>query len=207
MTIAVTAARGLLTTVRPTKTGTRPNVRRVVTSAAATATKTSADDGDDRVQDEIVRTLNAQLAEYKETQRTAVVRYIRYEVKKREVIDDHFDAMAETRRTIADQTRKYLQDLERLTESRVSLALNCALADILDDLGELQREIDDWKMIERAPDDIGGIFGRMNEGLFFKNLYDDKPRRPERASHAAISFATVSYVLLAVVVLACVILR
>jgi hypothetical protein len=196
------------TTARvPTKTGMRPNVRRrVVTSAAATATKTSADGGgDDRVQDEIVRTLNAQLAEYKETQRTAVVRYIRYEVKKREVIDDHFDAMAETRRSIADQTRKYLQDLERLTESRVSLAMNCALADILDDLSELQREVDDWK-IEHAPDDIG-IFGRMNEGLFFKNLYDDKPRRPERAATAAVSYAAVSYVLLAVVVLACVILR
>jgi hypothetical protein len=197
-----------ITTARvPTRTGTRPNVRRRVTSAAATATKTSADGGgDDRVQDEIVRTLNAQLAEYKETQRTAVVRYIRYEVKKREVIDDHFDAMAETRRTIADQTRKYLQDLERLTESRVSLALNCALADILDDLGELQREIDDWK-IDHAPDDVRGVFGRMNEGLFFKNLYDDEPRRPERAASAAVSYAAVSYVVLAVAVLACVISR
>jgi hypothetical protein len=157
--------------------------------------------GDDRVQDEIVRSLNAQLAEYKKTQRTAVVQYIRYEVKKREVIDDHFDAMAETRRSIADQTRKYLQDLERLTESRVSLALNCALADILDDLSELQREVDDWK-IEHAPDDIG-IFERMNEGLFFKKLYDEKPpRRPEGHGYAA-----VSYVVLAVVVLACVISR
>lgn len=184
-----------------------------VRCVAALKTSVGEDDGrkgDGQIQDEIVRSLNAQLAEYKKTQQNAVVKYIRYEVKKQEIVDDHFDAMAETRRSIADQSRKYLRELETLTESRVSLALNCALADILNDLSELQREVDEWKIVQ-APE-IRGIFERMNEGLFFKKLYEEKPsRRPEEpkyvSSYVAVSYAAVSYVVLAIVVIACVMLR
>lgn len=156
--------------------------------------------GDGKVQDAIVRSLNSQLMEYRKTQRNAVVKYVRYEVKKREIVDDHFDSMAATRRSIADQTRRYLRDLELLTESRVSLALNCALADILEDLNELQREVDGWK-IDHAPE-VRGVFERMNEGLFFKKLYDGSPSRlPEGHNYTAVSYFVI---LLAV---ACVILH
>lgn len=187
-------------------TGTAKLLCRRATVVATVKTSVGEDDGrkgDGRVQDEIVRSLNAQLAEYKKTQQNAVVKYIRYEVKKQEIVDDHFDAMAKTRESIAEQSRKYLRDLETLTDSRVSLALNCALADILKDLNDLQREVDEWKIVQ-APE-IRGIFERMNEGLFFKKLYSESPPLPSR-NHNYVDFTAVSYLVILLAV-ACVISR
>jgi RNA processing factor Prp31 len=203
MSRPVTMTRAV-TTTRAGRLGRRVTVSAAVKTSAGEGDgrKDDGRKGDGRVQDEIVRSLNAQLAEYKKTQQNAVVKYIRYEVKKQEIVDDHFDAMAKTRESIADQSRKYLRDLETLTDSRVSLALNCALADILKDLNELQREVDEWK-IDQAPE-IRGIFERMNEGLFFKKLYGESPPRPPPVHNT--DFTAVSYlvILLAVV---CVISR
>lgn len=142
--------------------------------------------GDGDVQDAIVRSLNSQLAEYKRTQRNVVLKRLRYEIRKREVLDDHYETLARTRRSIAAQTRRSLRDLERLTESRANLAMNCALSDILEELDELQRDL----TFDRAT--TIDTFDRLNEGLFFKNLYDGNPPRfPEHNNYAAVSYIVI----------------
>jgi hypothetical protein len=137
--------------------------------------------------DDVLKKLNRQLAEYKIAQRAAMMNHLRFEMKKREILDDHYETLEESRRSIADQTTRYLHDLEDLTESRVDVSLNYVLADILEDLNELQRELNALKNIENVDDDhddiVRNIFKRMNDGLFFKKLYSsDSIQRPAEST-------------------------
>jgi hypothetical protein len=124
-----------------------------------------------RTQLALVKQIRRQINNANRRMRHETTREIKHEIERRELVDDHFEKKRDAIKKSFDDHASRIDERFKINNFKAHLIISEKIDTMFDELDELETMIKNHKPIDTNFD---GMEYKMNDNLFFKNLYDFK---------------------------------